>query len=126
MSRSKIKVEYIFRASPTILFQFLTTPACQIRWFCDKADEQDEHFYFSWSGEVQVAEIVEFIEDELLLLRWTESEDPKEFLEFRISRTPISDETVLDITDFCDVGEEKDTKTIWDNSLKALKHAMGG
>jgi uncharacterized protein YndB with AHSA1/START domain len=126
MKRNKVTVEFMFRASPTILFQFLTNPACQIRWFCDEADEQDDHYYFSWSGSVQVAEIQDFIEDERLRLRWLDAEDPKEFLEYKISRTLISEETVLEVIDFCDEGDEKDTKTIWETSLKQLKFVMGG
>ena len=123
--RIAIKMEYMFRASPTILFNFLTTPACLVRWFCDEADELDETFYFGWSGSAQAATIVEFVEDELLRLRWEDSE-PGEYWEYKIFRSPITEETVMEITDFCDDDEAKDIRQIWNTSMKNLKSEMGG
>ncbi len=122
--RVKLQLEYIIKTSPAILFQFLTTPACLVRWFCDEADEQDDFLYFSWNGSVQVAEIVDFIEEERLLLRW-EDADEEEFLEYRIYKSRITEETVMEITDFCDDNEIKDQTKLWDSTVKSLKNAMG-
>ena len=58
MERVKFTVEHIFRASPTILYKFFTTPACLLRWFCDEVDIQDTTFTFSWDGAEEVAEII--------------------------------------------------------------------
>jgi uncharacterized protein YndB with AHSA1/START domain len=123
--RISVKMEYIFRASPTILFNFLTTPACLVRWFCDEADEQGEFFYFGWSGSVQAASVVDYIEDERLRLKWQDAEE-EEYFEYYIFRSPITDETIMEITDFCDMDEEKDIRQIWDTSMKKLKAEMGG
>jgi uncharacterized protein YndB with AHSA1/START domain len=123
--RISIKMEYIFRASPTILFNFLTSPVCLIRWYCDEADETDEFFYFGWGGVIQAAKVVEFVEDELLRLSW-EDGDEGEYFEYKITRSPITDETVLDVTDYCDDDEAKDIRQIWDTSMKQLKSVMGG
>lgn len=122
--RVKLQLEYIFRSSPTILFQFLTMPACLVRWFCDEADEQDDFFYFVWNGSVQAAEIVDFIEEERLRLRWEDAE-PSEYLEYKIYKSPITDETVMEITDFCDDNEIQDQTKLWDSTIKNLKNAMG-
>jgi uncharacterized protein YndB with AHSA1/START domain len=122
--RVKLQLEYIFRSSPTILFQFLTMPACLVRWFCDEADEQDDFFYFVWNGSVQAAEIIDFIEEERLRLRWEDAE-PDEYLEYKIYKSPITDETVMEITDFCDDNEIQDQTKLWDSTIKNLKNAMG-
>lgn len=122
--RVKLQLEYIFRSSPTILFQFLTMPACLVRWFCDEADEQDDFFYFVWNGSVQAAEIIDFIEEERLRLRWEDAESD-EYLEYKIYKSPITDETVMEITDFCDDNEIQDQTKLWDSTIKNLKNAMG-
>lgn len=122
--RVKLQLEYIFRSSPTILFQFLTMPACLVRWFCDEADEQDDFFYFVWNGSVQAAEIIDYIEEERLRLRWEDAE-PDEYLEYKIYKSPITDETVMEITDFCDDNEVQDQTKLWDSTIKNLKNAMG-
>jgi uncharacterized protein YndB with AHSA1/START domain len=122
--RVKLELEYIIKSSPSILFQFLTMPVCLVRWFCDEADDQDDYFYFGWNGSVQVAEIVDFIEDERLRLRW-EDADEEEYLEYRITKSPITEETILEITDFCDEGDVKDQTKLWDSTIKTLKSEMG-
>jgi uncharacterized protein YndB with AHSA1/START domain len=122
--RVKLQLEYIIKTSPAILFQFLTTPACLVRWFCDEADEQDDFLYFSWNGAVQAAEIIDFIEEERLRLRW-EDADEEEYLEYRIYKSPITEETIMEIIDFCDDNEIKDQTKLWESTVKSLKGAMG-
>jgi len=105
MQRVKLNLEFLFRASPTILYKFFTTPACLIRWFCDEVDIQDDTFTFFWSGYDEVAELVESVENERLKFRWEDADDEDEFLEFRITTSPVTGETILEITDFCDEDE---------------------
>lgn len=126
MERVRIDMEFLFRASPTILYQFLTTPACLVRWFSDEVDIQGEYFTFSWSGADEVAEMIDDIEEERIRFKWVDADDEDEYLEFRISRSPITDDTILEITDFCDSDEEKDTRQLWESQIKTLKKEMGG
>lgn len=39
--------------------------------------------------------------------------DPSEYFEFSITTSPITDETILTITDFCDDDEVQDQKLFW-------------
>ena len=126
MERVKFTVEHIFRASPTILYKFFTTPACLIRWFCDEVDIQDTTFTFSWDGAEEVAEIIEDIEDELVKFRWDEAETDEEYLEFKMYKSPVTGETILELTDFCDDDEVDDQKQYWDNQMKQLRQETGG
>jgi len=50
MERVTFDQEFIFRASPAILYKFFTTPSCLIRWFCDEVDISEDKFTFVWSG----------------------------------------------------------------------------
>ena len=59
MERVSFTLEFLFRASPAILYKFLTTPSCLIRWFCDEVDIQSGVYTFMWSGSEEVAEIIE-------------------------------------------------------------------
>lgn len=125
MERVKHSVEHIFRASPTILYKFFTTPSCLIRWFCDEVDIQDETFTFVWNGAEELADLVEDIEDELVRFRWQE-EDDEEFLEFKMSRSPVTNETILVITEYCDEDEVQDQQQYWENQMKLLRQETGG
>ena len=125
MKRVACEMEFIFRASPTILYKFLTTPSCLIRWFCDEVDIQDEVFTFSWSGAEEVAELIDDIEDERLRFHW-EDADEGEFLEFRMRKSPVTNETVLEITDYCDSDEVDDQRQLWESQIKVLRQETGG
>lgn len=123
--RVSFDLEFIFRASPTILYQFLTTPACLTRWFCDRVDIQQDQYTFAWQGNEEVAELMDDIEDERLRFRW-EGAPPNEFLEFRMYKSPVTDETVLEITDFADENEVRDQALFWESQMKILRQETGG
>jgi len=126
MKRVNITQEFLFRASPTILYKFLTTPSCLIRWFCDDVDIQGDTFTFGWEGSEEVAELIDDIEDERLRFKWEDAEDEEEFLEFRLSRSPVTGETILEIVDYCDEDEIDDQKALWESQVKVLRQETGG
>jgi len=123
--RVSYDMEFLFRASPTILYRFLTDPACLIRWFCDGVDKEGDVFSFNWEGEEEVADLVDDIEEERLRFRWQESEDG-EYFEFRMYKSDVTDETVMEITDFCDDDEVDDQKELWASQMEALRKETGG
>ncbi|MCI5083365.1 MAG: START-like domain-containing protein [Saprospiraceae bacterium] len=125
MERVQINLEYLFRASPTIIYKFFTTPSCLIRWFCDEVDIQGDTFTFSWDGAEEVAELIDDIEEERLRFEWEEGEDG-EYLEIRISRSPVTGETIVEITDFCDDDEVDDQTQLWSNQMEELRKETGG
>lgn len=126
MERKSFTIEFLFKSSTTIVYRFLTAPDCLIRWFCDKADIDDNAYIYAWDGEEEVADIIEDIEDEYLKLQWEEAESDEEFLEFRMSRSPVTGETILLITDWADADEVEDQKALWTTQMAAMKKAMGG
>ena len=124
--RTMYKIEYIFRASPTIVYQFLTTPACLVRWFCDEVDISGNVYTFYWDGDEQRAVLIEDWEDELLRFEWEDAPMPNEYLEFRITKSPITEETVLVITDFCDANDIKGAHKLWDSQISQMRVETGG
>jgi len=126
MQRVKYEMEFIFRASPTILYQFITTPSCLVRWFCDEVDINDDVYSFSWDGAEEEAEMIDDIEDERVRFKWTDADDPDEFLEFRMYKSDVTNETVLEITDFCDDDEVDAQRDLWDSQIKEMRKECGG
>jgi uncharacterized protein YndB with AHSA1/START domain len=126
MKRSKVDMEFIFRASPTLLYQFITTPACLVRWYCDEVEIDEDLISFEWNGNVEDAEMVDDIEDERVKFKWLDADSEKEYFEFRMYRSDVTQETILEITDFCDQGDEKSTKDWWSQKVNVLKQECGG
>lgn len=126
MKRVKLDMEFIFKASPTLLYQFITTPACLVRWFCENVEIDEDLFSFSWNGSYEDAEMVDDIEDERVRFKWLDAENQNEYFEFRMYKSDMTQETILEITDFCDAGDEKSVRDLWAQQISDLKLECGG
>lgn len=122
--KSMFTVEFPVRCSPAILFEFLSTANGLQEWFADKVDQRDETFLFTWNTATDEAERIEFVENEYVRYRW-EYYNPDEYFEFRIAQSPVTNETILQITDFADKGEVKDQEQLWSTQVGDLKHRIG-
>jgi uncharacterized protein YndB with AHSA1/START domain len=117
-------LEYPVRCSPTILYEFLSTPAGLQEWFADRVDERDQVFSFSWSGSVDKAEVLESEENSFIRFHWLH--EPKdEFFEFRIEKSDVTNQTILVIKDFAEKKEIKDSSQLWGYQVKDLFHRLG-
>ncbi len=126
MERVSFDIEFIFRASPTILYKFFTDSSAIIRWFCDECDVEGDEYTFSWDGSEEVATIIDDIEDERVRFKWEDAESEEEYFEIRFSRSEVTGETILEITDFCDSDEVEDQKRLWQSQIAKLRIESGG
>jgi uncharacterized protein YndB with AHSA1/START domain len=126
MKRVPVKMEFISKASPAIIYKFLTAPSCLVRWFCDSVDIMEDEYTFSWEGSEEIAHLVDDYEEERLLFKWENAESDKEFLEFVMYKSEITGETVLEITDFADEGEEQEVRDLWNTQIETMKREAGG
>ena len=124
MSKQLYTLEYPVRCSPSILFEFLSTPAGLQEWFADKVDERDNVFFFSWNGSSQKAEVLESQEEKFIRFHWLDA--PKEeYFEFSIEKSEITNQTILIVKDFAEKKEVKDQSMLWDYQVKDLFHRIG-
>jgi len=117
-------LEFPVRCSPAILYEFLSTPVGLQEWFADKVDQRDHKFFFNWNGSTDVADVLEQFENEYVKYRW-DYYNNDEFFEFRIEQSPVTNETILKITDFADKSELKDQERLWNTQVSDLKHRIG-
>ena len=126
MKREKFEMEFLFKASPSILYTFLTTPACIVRWFCDSVDIQGDIYTFSWEGFEEVAEMIDDIEEERLRFKWLDADNPEEYFEYRLSKSAVTGETILEIVDFAFEDEINDQEQLWTSQINQLRKETGG
>ena len=124
MSKQLYTLEFPVRWSPSILYEFLSTPAGLGEWFAEKVDERDGIFYFGWNGAFEKADVLESEPEKFIKLHWLSA--PKdEFFEFRIEKSEITNQTILVIKDFAEKKEIKDQSMLWDYQVKELFHRLG-
>lgn len=124
MSKQLYTLEYPIRCSPSILFEFLSNPAGLQEWFADKVDERDQIYSFSWNGSIEKAELLDAELDKYIRFKWLTS--PKnEYFEFRIEKSEVTNQTILQIKDFAEKRDIPDQKRLWDFQVNDLMHRLG-
>ena len=123
--RQLYTLEYPVRCSPSILFEFLSTPAGLGEWFADKVDENKEHiFSFTWTNTVEKAELLELQENKYVRFHWLHTSED-EYFEFQIEKSEVTNQTILVIRDFAEKKEIADQSRVWEFQLKDLFHRIG-
>ncbi|MDB5192437.1 MAG: ATPase [Segetibacter sp.] len=126
MSKKQLyTLEYPVRCSPSILFEFLSTPAGLAEWFADKVDENKEHiFSFTWNDSIEKAELLEMQENKYVKYRWVDAPKEETF-EFHIEKSEVTNQTILVIKDYAEKKEIKDQTQLWEYQIKDLFHRIG-
>ena len=124
MSKQLFSIEYPVRCSPSILYDFLSTPAGLQEWFADRVDERDTVFSFSWNGSVEKAEVLEAEENKFIRFHWLHAPQ-NEYFEFAIEKTEVSSQTILVIKDFAEKKEIADQSRLWSVQVHDLFHRLG-
>ena len=126
MNKKKLmySLEFPIRCSPTILYEFLSTPVGLQEWFADKVDQRENTYTFTWNGNTDTALILEHLDNEFIRYRW-DYQNKDEFFEFSIEQSPVTNETILRVTDFADKIDQKDQERLWNSQVSDLKHRIG-
>jgi uncharacterized protein YndB with AHSA1/START domain len=122
--RIKYNLEFPIRCSTSILFQFLSTPSGLGEWFAESVKQKENTFVFHWKGSDEIAEMIAAEEDEYVVFKWDWMEKD-EYFEFRIEKSPITNETILTITDFAESNDMKDQEQLWQAQIHELMHRLG-
>lgn len=123
----KYQIEYPIKSSISILYKALATPSGLSEWFCDDVDYEKNGiiYVFKWADAEQKAEILEDVEDSHIRFKWLDDEEEDTFFELRIQVDEITADVALLITDFCEEGEEEESKLLWESQAKDLAHNLG-
>ncbi len=117
-------MEYPVRCSPSILYEFLSTPAGLQEWFADKVDERDGVFSFSWNGTEEKAALLEKEDNKFIRFHW-DNMQKNEYFEFSIERSEVTNQTILIVKDFAEKKDIKDQSQLWEYQVKELFHRLG-
>lgn len=123
----KYELEYPVKASPAMLFPYLSTPSGLSEWFCDDVNSRGEVFTFFWGDSEESAKLLRKKQDKYIQFRWMndEEEGNKVFFEFRISVDELTKDTSLLITDYAEEDELEESKLLWESQIHELLHHIG-
>jgi len=129
MTEEKVKyeLEIPVKASPHMLFPFLSTPSGLSEWFSDDVNSRGEKYQFIWDGEERTAYRVAKKKDQFIRFQWEEDYEAKNkyFFEFKIQVDELTNDVSLIITDYGDEEEVEEDKMLWDSQVHELLHYIG-
>ena len=121
----KYSFEYVINASPSHIFELVSSPSGLSDWFADDVNVRDGLFIFIWDGVPQRAKLVNYKIEKVVRFNWVDRNDDKYF-EFRIEVDELTNEVSLFVTDFL---EEKadlvSARLLWDKQISNLRRVLG-
>lgn len=121
----KYEMEFPIQASPSLLYQYISTPSGMSEWYADNVNSRGEFFTFIWEGSEERAKLLGKKNQERIKFRWEDDEDTDYYFELRIQVDEITKDVSLMVTDYADEDEIEEGKMLWDNMISNLKHILG-
>lgn len=124
--KEKIHLEYILNTvSPNVLWTHISTPSGLSEWFSDDVKLNGKRYIFQWDKSEQEAEQIGIRLNHFIRFRWQEDSDTKFYFEFKIHVDEMTQDTVLEITDFSEPDEIDDAINLWNTQVDNLKRSLG-
>lgn len=123
----KIELEFPVKASPGMLYPFLSTPSGLSEWFCDDVNSRGEIFTFFWDGSEETAKMIKKKNEKFIQFRWlSDVEDgSKDYFEFRIQVDELTHDVSLIVVDHVEEDEVDESSRLWDSQIHQLLHTIG-
>jgi len=125
-NKVRIDLEFPIHASPSFLFQYISTPDSLGEWFADNVNSRGKTYTFMWDDTEEVAERISQKTDNFIRFKWEEDDEPDTFFELKIEVDDLTKDVSLLVVDFADEDEVEDSKMFWENQIAELKHVIGG
>jgi uncharacterized protein YndB with AHSA1/START domain len=126
MSKVKFTQEYPIKASPSLLYNYISTPSGLSEWFADNVNSRGKKFTFHWDGEDQEAELISKKTNSFVKFKWLDEEDDQDtYFEMKIVVDELTQDVSLIVTDFAEEDEVEEARMLWDSQIEELHHIIG-
>ena len=126
-SKVKFEIEYPIHASPSMLYQYISSASSLSEWFADNVNSRGVIFSFFWDGTEEKAELLSSKSNSYVKFKWLDGSEDQDkcYFEIRILVDEITKDVSLIVTDFAYEDEVDENKMLWDNQISDLKQVIG-
>lgn len=122
----KFEIEMPIHVSPSLLYNFISTPSGLSEWYAENVNSRGEVFTFMWEGGgEETAKLLSKKNGERIKFQWEDDEGEPYFFELRIQVDEITKDVSLIVTDFAEEDEVEESKMLWENMVGDLKQVLG-
>jgi uncharacterized protein YndB with AHSA1/START domain len=136
MDKNKFTTEYELRASPKMLYPYVSTASGLSQWFADDVSVNEDKVYsFVWDGVEHKAVIAAQRINSYIKFQFIENGSTKDnagdkpglpFVEFKLDTNELTQSVFLKVTDYSDTADEEELEDLWSNLISNLKEIVGG
>ncbi len=125
--KTRYELEIPINSSPSLLYQYISTPSGLSEWFADNVNSRGEYFTFIWNDSEENARLSSKKTGEKVKFRWIDekNKDTEYYFELRILEDEITKDVSLMVVDFAEPDEIEESKQLWENQVSELKHVIG-
>lgn len=123
-TKEKFQVEFEFRSSKAILFNYLSDSSGLAGWFADEVKNHDDQYTFVWEGSEMNARQIAVKDQQLVRYQWNDESDGTYF-QFEIKEDDITSDIALLITDWANPGEKETNSRLWESQVQKLRQLIG-
>ena len=123
--RIKYELEFPIHVSPSLLYQYISTPSGMQEWYADNVNSRGEFFKFIWEGSEEEARLVSTRKTDYIRFQWMVDEETDYYFELKIQVDDITKDVSIIVTDFAEEDEVEEGKMLWENMISELKHILG-
>ena len=121
----KYEMEFPIQVSPSLLYQYISTPSGMSEWYADDVNSRGEFYTFIWSGSEERAKLLGKKSPDRIKFQWEVDEDTGFYFELRIQVDEITKDVSLMVTDFAEEDELEEGKMLWEKMISNLKQILG-
>ncbi|GAB3278127.1 hypothetical protein GCM10027347_52320 [Larkinella harenae] len=129
MEKYKFVAEYELRASPKVLFPYISTASGLSQWFANKVNVRPDHqFDFFWDNESHLARQVSIRQNKSVrfeFLNGTTASEDHNYIDFRVDVSELTQSTFLRVTDYSSNTDADELKSLWNGLIDKLKEIVG-
>ena len=129
MNKFKFSTEFELRASPKVLFPYLSSASGLQQWFCEKAVNIDSHTLdLIWDQDHHLAKIVSLRLNKSVKFDFvTDDSEIKDhnYMELRLETSDLTQSTYLKVTDYSENHDVEELQELWSEFVSNLKVIVG-
>lgn len=130
MEKFKFIAEYELRASPKVLFPYISTASGLSQWFASRVNVMPNHVYdFYWDNESHLARQVSIRQNKSVRFEFMNGSDgshpDSNYIDFRVDVSELTQSTFLRVTDYSNNSDTDDLKSLWNGLIEKLKEIVG-
>jgi len=128
MEKYKFIAEYELRASPKVLFPYISSASGLSQWFASKVTVMPNQVYdFIWDNESHPARQISLRQNKSVRFEFVGENGASDhnYIDFRVDVSELTQSTFLRITDYSSNTDGEELKSLWDGLIDKLKEIVG-